>query len=151
MPVGFHKVPVGPFPCPVLVPLDGSPALWHTSCVPWFAVIHILDLKTKLSLSRKINKSKHQWPLFILHAIPLIFLNLARSFFRNVLQGQFSLSLRKFTSLQTFPAFVFSSERTYPSSFFRSCIPAGSQLSSVKNRKANKYYIPPYHHHFRMK
>lgn len=49
--VGFHEVPVGPFPWPVLVPLDGSPALWRTSCTPWFVLIHILDFKTKLSLS----------------------------------------------------------------------------------------------------
>lgn len=55
--VGFHEVRVGLFPWAVLVPLDGNPVLWYTSCTPWFVVIQILDFKPKFSLNWKINLS----------------------------------------------------------------------------------------------
>lgn len=56
VPVEFHEVPSGPFPSPGLVPLDGSPALWHASCTPWY-IMHMLDFNPKLSLNLKISLS----------------------------------------------------------------------------------------------
>lgn len=51
VPAGYHEIPIGPLPWPGLVPLDGSPARWRTSCTPRFTGTHILDFQTKLILN----------------------------------------------------------------------------------------------------